>query len=463
MELFEVIPSNMFSVLTSKNKDIYIKCLFCIRKLFLQETIVLKKVLVDALTNIIELKQVDFSDDEDYDPNENSGKIALIIKKLEASGWIEYEYDLTTFNMNNIMVPPYSWKIINVLYDILNERNHPYTIHLFNVYNSLKGADYLESGYQFISLLNSIKELDDLLSLLKNLDYDIRKRIRYVSSSYNTYDILKEHFDDYQNNIVRQIFFPLNTRDSIQRYKGSILQILISWQRDPVMLEKIANLSTSTFPTTDFSQAKMQTVKTISSIQDKLVQVEELVELIYKASSSYVALATQKMKHFSSQNRSTKKKLASICKYFAKLDKNTNKDLMFNISNVINLQQAGYIDEFSLYSRANQERKVLDDEQTDLGEMETFGDYEEATAIDFTYSDDAVINKMHELLDDKTSLHLKDWNLVDDKELVLSIKAIIKGIEPKAFFKTVLGEDLKDEYENNKYLVPDVLFEVVKK
>jgi len=46
MNLFEVLPQNLFSILVSKNKHIYVDALFILRKAFKQEMSILKRDLI---------------------------------------------------------------------------------------------------------------------------------------------------------------------------------------------------------------------------------------------------------------------------------------------------------------------------------------------------------------------------------------------------------------------------------
>ena len=49
MELFNVLNPNMFGLLTSKNRDIYLSSLFVLRKSFLQEFNIEKEKLINQM------------------------------------------------------------------------------------------------------------------------------------------------------------------------------------------------------------------------------------------------------------------------------------------------------------------------------------------------------------------------------------------------------------------------------
>ena len=49
MKLFDILPNNLFSILVSKNKSLYIEALFVLRKAFKQEMTISKSDLVAML------------------------------------------------------------------------------------------------------------------------------------------------------------------------------------------------------------------------------------------------------------------------------------------------------------------------------------------------------------------------------------------------------------------------------
>lgn len=54
MKFFEIVPSNLFSILASPNKEAYISSLFVIRKAFKQEMSIRKDDLVAMLIGDME-------------------------------------------------------------------------------------------------------------------------------------------------------------------------------------------------------------------------------------------------------------------------------------------------------------------------------------------------------------------------------------------------------------------------
>lgn len=53
MGLFEVLPSNLFSVFNAKNKDVYVSSLFLLRQAFKQELVIEKDKLIQQLSTVL--------------------------------------------------------------------------------------------------------------------------------------------------------------------------------------------------------------------------------------------------------------------------------------------------------------------------------------------------------------------------------------------------------------------------
>ena len=145
MQLFNILQPSMFSLLTSKNRDIYVSSLFILRKVFLQEFNIEKDKLISTIASSIEKEKYSLVDNEDGVIDLSQIKDArstssYIIRRFEETGWIECEYNRTAKFKENVMLPPYSVKLLNTLFEIASEQDSPYTIHLYNIYSNLFSA-----------------------------------------------------------------------------------------------------------------------------------------------------------------------------------------------------------------------------------------------------------------------------------------------------------------------------------
>lgn len=121
MNLYDVIPENLFSVLSSKNNNLYVKTLFVLLGAFKQHLKISKDELISMINARLDddIISADFTEEELLESEQSiSGKAHFLVRKLKSVGWIliETESDFREY----ITVPRFSYKIIQLLYDIAN-------------------------------------------------------------------------------------------------------------------------------------------------------------------------------------------------------------------------------------------------------------------------------------------------------------------------------------------------------
>ena len=465
MELFNVLNPNMFGLLTSKNRDIYLSSLFVLRKSFLQEFNIEKEKLINQISSHIEnnFYNIEVKDDTE---DENSAKTYLgreprnfasfIVKKFEETGWIESEYNKTAKFKENIMLPPYSVKLLNTLYEIDSESETPYTAHVFKIYSSLYSADTGKSDFLSVALFNAYDEMLNLLNALKVLNHDLRRRYRKITSMTSSSEILAEHFDDYQKKIVEDIFVPLKTKDSVSRFKGLILEILIRWMRSPSKLEAMGQQSFLSGRYQSIDEAKNACFNTMQKLSEGIEEAQNLLDEIDDRNTTYISTVTQKIKHLLNTNKTSKRRLSSIITRFA-----TAREQIFDfdkISNIIGLDSQGYINEASLFVRAAGERiEYSEPAPIDLGEdTQTDSNTFIEDSMNSPYTSKNVVAYLDEIMADKSELKIEDWNLNDDKELIRAIIATIRGHDNNVFYTSEVNG--ASRVKNNRYTVPETTF-----
>ena len=85
MNLFDIIPENLFSILSSPNKRIYIDALFIIRECFKQEITMPKEdvaILIESRLEDALLEVENDSEEEEKIENSLSAKAHYILRRL---------------------------------------------------------------------------------------------------------------------------------------------------------------------------------------------------------------------------------------------------------------------------------------------------------------------------------------------------------------------------------------------
>ena len=466
MELFNVLNPNMFGLLTSKNRDIYLSSLFVLRKSFLQEFNIEKDKLINQISSHIEnnFYNVEVNDDTD---DENSNKTyvgreprnfaAFIVKKFEETGWIESEYNKTAKFKENIMLPPYSVKLLNTLYEIDSESETPYTSHVFKIYSSLYSADTGKSDFLSVALFNAYDEMLNLLNALKVLNHDLRRRYRKITTMTASSEILAEHFDDYQKKVVEQIFIPLKTKDSVSRFKGNISSILIKWLRNPTIMSELGRQAFYSGQYKSLDEALSSCFNKINFIIQKLEEAENLLNEIDNRNNSYVSAVTQKLKYIVNSNKNSKKRLLTILKKYKGMSEEQKNEFAEVVSNELNMHRQSYFDEGSLFVRGVSQRMEYSEPQ-EIEEMDELPEpvLNPEDMLNHEFAPKSIIQNMEIMMFGKDELHISDWNLNSSKELIKVILSTIRGHDSNVFFKALV--DKEKHIINGTYVVPETVF-----
>lgn len=110
MHLFDVIPSDLFSLLASANKHVYAESLLVLYDAF-QENL---KIPMDTLFTMLrsrlenDLAHSSFDDEgieEEEEARDLSGKARFLIRKMKEKGWIDIERDDNFYEY--VIIPEY--------------------------------------------------------------------------------------------------------------------------------------------------------------------------------------------------------------------------------------------------------------------------------------------------------------------------------------------------------------------
>lgn len=470
MELFEIIPSNLFTVLTSKNRETYVSALLVLRQSFKQNMMLDKDVLVGQLTNSLQsnIFDLDASADEENIKETLSGASSyarFIVRKFQETGWIQTEFASNSRLKEYVTLPPYSLKMINLIYELVNEESKVYDSYLYSVYSSLKSADEEYVDFRYTALLSVVDKLNEFEDVLKNLFHNLKRKHTNLSGLKTINQVLYDHFDQYQKTIISQIYLPFKTKDSISRFKGPILTILSKWMKDMENIDKMVGnaIVQNRYKTKD--DAQWGILSMFNQIIDKLADLEELVELIDERNQAYVQASTEKMRYLLKKDKSIKGKLTKIIEKLASEREQNVNDSINHVRTVLTLTSQGYISENSLFNRSNMRKDMYDDEPQELVLMddtrasELLLDFEKSNSSAEKFSTKSIIEFMHAQMDEINSLSSKDMIINDMDTLIMVMYSFIRGYDARMFYRLKLNDG--DNIVNGDYLIPD--FEFIRK
>lgn len=459
MGLFNIIPDNFFSILSCKNKDIYLDALFVLRKAYKQQMMIKREDLISMLIANLEDRLMDVDTEEDEAPKEKnpSSMAYLLLRKLEGAGWIEREYASNSFE-EYINLHDYSIRILNALFDITDITAREYNGYVYSTYSVIRTADQDRDEYMYSALSEAHKKTHELVDELKSLLNNIRRYHQMMGNETQVREILKGHFDEFKELIGDRIYHPLKTFDSVPRFKNPILTMLKGWMFDNEVLGIMADSGLLRKNYKDRDEAVGDIFYMIGDIVDIYERIDDLVREIDRKNAAYTRASVERMQYLLNTDRSIKGKLIEILKAVANNDGISDK-LLSEMEEGINVFPVKYIDEFSLYTR--QERKDRSncvplkvdfkfDEEALEREMEDFRD-----RVKNSFSHNRIMGFMKQQFKDSMEIESRDFILKEDEDFIMLILASLKHDEVNSFYHI----DFKDGYVlNGGYRLPYMKF-----
>ena len=228
MNLFETVPSNFFSILSSKNKELYADALMLLHRLFLYELNIQTSDFIAALIGLLENRSYEVEDDDEVAISEGgltlSTKARLILNRFVTTGWVDRENMDGSF-IEVITPRSYAIQVMQLLSDISDDRTREYNSLVFSTYSGLKEARDNQPGLMYEAVINAKSNTEKLVNELKSLYHGIRGYLRRIRGQSNVNVLLSDHFDEYKE-LADRIYHPIKTMDSVYRYMAPIREIL---------------------------------------------------------------------------------------------------------------------------------------------------------------------------------------------------------------------------------------------
>lgn len=461
MKLFNVVPQNFFSVLASKNKEIYLEALMVLHRLFKQAISVDLEEYVSVLVANMEdaLYQMEIDDidssEEHIDGLSSSMKARLLIKKFSDTGWIDTEYKEGSFE-RVIALHDYAIKMLNLLESLTEVDSKEYNSLVFNTYSSLKQAQE-QTDHMYDALLGAKRNTQQLIDELKSLFHNIRRYHQQINDTASVNELLQSHFGSYKNMIDR-IYHPIKTMDSVHRYRIPISDILTDMLGNNEVLESMSKRAITIRSFDDILSARVSIIDDITFIMDSYNSLRGIIDEIDMKHSAYTRNSIEKMQYLLTADRSIKGKLVELLTRYSKADE-INRNALFEVlSNNIRVNLQEFFDSKSLYQQSKRNRKnmglslkvaITDRNEAD-GELADL-----IERIKTSYPLSRIKQYMKELLEIYPVITTEDIAFLNDDDFILVMLATIRASD-KGMPYTV--EYLDDYIQSGGYRVPKIRF-----
>ncbi len=460
MQLYDIIPDNLFSPLASKNKRLYANGLFVILDAFRQQLKISKDELISMMSASLEseLMYADFSDEELFENELTlSGKAHFLVRKFRQTGWILLE---TGADMKEyISVPSYSYQIIQLLHDLKEPTKEENFAFVYSTYSSLKNADETRDPFEMATALyDGAARTEKLVESLKSVFHSITYYNQRLIEELNINNVLYSHYEMYQEEIIQRILSPLKIRDSVPKYKQPLTNILKKWLVDKNALESMAEyIVSSSGGEGGMEKCRMEIQRKIYYIIDTYENLERnYIQVIDDKNTRYTRATTQKMDYLINSDQTIKGDLINILKALS--DDETAGRALELTSDSFEIYELSWLSEESLYDRKRGVRRkreaqlYMEDNMAQLAEKARAM---AAQTMKNKYGRRETAAFVEGLLSGRDSISTEEFDIKDDDIYIKTLLAAVHANDENSFYNIEIHEG---QTGSKQYRVPLIVY-----
>lgn len=356
--LFDIVPSNFFSVLVSGNREIYVESLMLLHDLFKFELNIKVDDYISSLISILEDRAYVIEEDDEESENSTtlSGKARLILNRFIKTGWVDKEFLDGSFV--EILTPRnYAIPIMKLLSELGENNIHEYNSLVFATYSGLKQAKTEHEEQMYEAVLSAKANTQQLQYELRTLYHGIRGFIRDIQEQGDVNLLLQNHFEEYKK-MSDRIYHPIKTMDSIHRYMAPIQSLLADILADEHLLQMMSERAMTIKKHKDENEAEHEIISAIDYILDTYQSVGGVINEIDRKHSTYTKSSIEKIQYLMTADQSIKGKLLNLMKAYAFSEDEKREEIGLLLENNIRVNRQEFLDGKSIYHKSVRSRRV---------------------------------------------------------------------------------------------------------
>lgn len=429
--IFDYIESNMFSVLSSKDKKTNFNLLIKIKNYIETsgENHVNKEEIIDYLNQYI-LDYINLElNDEDGEPiltSSSIDKVRYKVKQFTKCGWLSEDSD-NDFN-HYISLTDVALEILKSLENIIKKEKSTieYTGFTYNIYTIVKNFT-MERATELIEQINLAR--DNLSNSLQGLNTRIKKFLKKLLENKNvtTESILFELTNNYGSKVAFTVFENLKSRDNPNKYSNEIIsgleKLLDEGEGGPlnrlvlnyIVTKKLQNNPEGSRIAREFF------IDSINNTINFYQNIENVISFIDQNNSKYLSNTKNILNFILNNSKDVEGEINNVLKLIKKIDEVENKNVNFTFKDLAYISP---VDEESLYKARNYKIVKIEAEaiEDNLTEEEKELALKEIKLND-EFSRKNINKFIMQILDEKlanenSSFSIKDFADLDNKSLI---------------------------------------------
>ncbi|HKL47755.1 MAG TPA: Wadjet anti-phage system protein JetA family protein [Candidatus Izemoplasmatales bacterium] len=464
MDVFNIIPSNFFGLLSGKNRQIYVNCLLELFRVYEQGSILgmNKDIAKQAIIDYLDINPLDEELEENDTSTEwtNRDRANQILRRLEKLAWIDVDVNNNYEEILNFR--DYSITIIEALKDIANDAfyedfeddGHEFRGYIYTSYTLLNN----DFGEYAMVLDQVYKNTLAFVREIRKLDSRLKYYIHTIVDNSEIKDLINL-LVNYKTELMDKAYRRLKTSDNINKYRASIVKKLEAIQEDKFVMELLAkdHLVKSH---NNHDVAMMKVNKKIDDIIDIYNSVSYIIDEIDNKNKVYVNTTIAKIKFLLSDDENVISKLSKILKFTAETIKdNRTKKALNTIQPLFTLSSYNQVSKASLYTPRGIYKRIgnqcLEDSHNDFDQSLKDAFYKE---FETHYSEDIIQKYLSEYFRRNDVIRASDIindDMSDEAILRLLYILVYAGDEMNYYI-----QPLNQKINNPKFTIDD--FEIIK-
>lgn len=454
MKLFDVVPSELFSVLASPNRNLYAGALDVLYEAYQENLKIPEEMLYSMLRGKLEQQLADATfEGEDIDEEELrdvSGRARFLIRKLGSKGWFEKERG-EDFN-EYITVPDYSSRLLELLHQLGDDSPMRGYSYVFGTYSALKVASEGSSVYdKMAAVYSAYDNTQSLIKLLQMVYHNVKHFFQLQIDMREVNEVLAFHFDDFGQKVVEAYIRPLKIKDSVPKYRVPIQKILMDWLEDEALLAAMSNAALQDRRGDNLEICRRDLLRKIFWIKERYDNLEhDYLDEIDQQVRRYTRATTQKIENLTNRDHNVRGNLNYL---MTALSRNRRaSELVEQLQPAFQLYEQSFLSEKSLWYRKRPGKRIKAAPVfiQDM-EMEPEAAVRAALLLHSEYGGREVAAYVERWLGDSGICRSEDLKLEEDKAYIMSLLAVLTGQDAAS---TYMVEILDGTYFNNGYSIP---------
>ena len=343
MQMRFEVPDTFWSLFRSVNRDAYIEALLYINEEYQYNNYFLtREACTQVLSDMNAKKRFELQREEDeteFDMLETPS--SRILNWLLRTGWLKKIEDYNTL-ATNIVIPDYSAIFIDAFERLTSEDMEETEIYIQNVYATLfsfQNDSRVNLNMLRTALINTRRLNKALQDMLHNMDRFFARLL-----DQKTYgELLKEHLEGYEEEIVQKKYHILKTSDNFYIYKMDIKKVLRDMREDEEWIETVRERSRAVGDT------KEDVLDLLDMIERGFDDIEHRIANMDKEHTKYVRATVTRLNYLLSGETDTKGLVIQLLNRMAQGD--DYGEILQSTGRRMNLSLLEMISEKSLYKR----------------------------------------------------------------------------------------------------------------